>query len=208
MQDYINKDCFVTVEKHEPSIPGCGNGWLQTGVAHALGLCDPPLIKTVTACYDWDGRFWRSPHKNNPGDETKCDDYWGILILIPQQWCEIILKSAESNEWDFDIGKQTRLDYRFDRFPAFPPFLRLCAGKSLTLYDHAILIVTAIKDCFSMSHADGNMRAFCRIHGLAIHTPYGELIKLFWEWKAKRKFGNVGGAFSKYFGKDHPVSKA
>lgn len=202
----MNESGFVTAGKDEPDIPGCGNGWLQTGVAYALGVYDDSKVDTMFlrcrlgAC----PLIWRSPYKKKLGDETKADDYWGALIMSPF-WAGEILDYAEKNSWNFDIFGLKRIEYRFDRFPHFAPFVRLCAGRRTALWDQAVLIVFVIFSSFRLETADGNMRAICIISVVRQELMLGKFVARLWESRARKRYGTIGKSIAAYFGESHPI---
>lgn len=214
LDPYINCDGFVTVEPNAPAMPGEGNGWLQTGLAWACGLYDGgPSYGDGTGdtmlayCRKSDicPLIYRSPHKRNADDNETCDDYWGAL---PMQsfWAAEVLAWGRANGWMFDVQEKGGLEYRFDRFPAFTPFLKLCAGEKLNIFDRARLALTIVWDAFNNGQADTNMAAYCRLHIAEFHCPLCRMAAKLWRSRIKQRYGTIGKSWSAYFGPSHPLT--
>ncbi len=197
---FINKDGFVTANPFANAWPGEGNGFLNTGLAHACGMYPNPedFPAMIQRCRHSDmiPLIWRSPHKKNPGDDQKCDDYWGALLLS-ENWALEILRYAEDTGWNFNIVNPyvQEAEYRFDRFPAFPPFLRACAGKKLAMMEVITLALQIFSDAFDLKDADSNKKAFCRLKKAREVSTLCWVASKLWIYKAKKKFGKVGGAW-------------
>lgn len=204
---YINRDGFITVVPYAPHVPGEGNGWLQTGLAYACGHIELEYRTMLLTCQATGmPLIWRSPHKRNADDDQAHDDYWAALLL-DRSWAGAVLRYAEKNDWDFAMRPEDKgkAHYLFSRFPHFPPFVRLAAGAELSPMDRAILWVSALVDALSIGQADGNMKAFCRLH-LTVHLwGFGPLASLWW-WRIRRRYGTIGESWAAYFGHGHPLN--
>lgn len=209
---YINSDGFVTIAPNAPTVPGEGNGWLQTGLALAIGkvphaAVEQGLIPLLSRCQKAPAipLIWRSPYKVNPGDETKQDDYYGAVIISPT-WAARLLEYVEANGWDFDISGQKRLEYRFDRFPDFAPFLRIAAGRSLSIFDEVRLALTIVWDAFHVEQADANIRTYCKIYLAEEESILCALAAKFWRQRVRARWGTIGASWAGYFGPGHPMN--
>lgn len=201
LEGYINKDGFVTIEPNAPTIPGEGNGFLQTGLAWACGMYpEVPIERMIESCRESPEvpLIWRSPHKKNPDDNQAQDDYEGILPMS-QSWAREVLTYAEKNDWDFSMHDKDddAIEYRFDRFLSFPIFLRLCAGESLPFWDQVILSLTMLYSCFKISDADTNKKSFCALVKLRKSKVFmGKLVADLWISKVRKKYGTIGGSWA------------
>lgn len=218
LKPYLNGDGFLTVQANADTVPGEGNGWLQTGTAICLiGYDEYPYpldtVALINACSNAAAYplIYRSPHKKNPDDNETCDDYWGALALIKlkdrTEWPKSLLRYGAANDWYFDVNHSRALRYRFDRFPAFVPCLRICAGEELSLFSKIILGLTILWDAYHIDAADGNMRSLCKI---AIAEGQGRFIDAcsnLWRRRIIAKYGTVAKSFEEYFGKGHPITE-
>lgn len=206
--EYINADGFVTVQPNAPAMPGEGNGWLQTGLAYACGMySDGKFSDMFAACMKSDGcpLIFRSPHKRNPDDHETCDDYWGALPLS-SFWARLVLLWGRNHGSMYDVQERGGLEFRFDRFPAFTPFLKLCAGESLTLVDRLRLAGTIVFDAFFCAAADTNMAAYCRLVKAEKSCPLSKLAASFWRSRIRKRYGTIGKSWAGYFGPEHPLT--
>lgn len=208
---FINRDGFVTIKPNAENIPGDGNGWLQTGLAVACGAY--PL--NSTQLWIMLGRcrksatcplIWRSPYKRNPDDDQKCDDYWGALPLN-ELWAKEVLGWGEAYGWVFDTREIGGLEYRFDRFWGFVPFLRLCAGRRISLWESVELAGSILLDAFSIANADGNMKAYCKLRVAEESSALSAAAAKIWRSRIKKRYGRIGASWAKYFGEGHPLNE-
>ncbi len=204
---YTNTDLLITATAHEAAYPGGGNNLLITGLAWATGNYKHNIFPVLQACMS-EKKFpliFRSPHKKNPDDHQTADDYWGILPM-DELFAAMILVYAESHDWDFDIQGNQNPKFRFDRFPAFAPYLRMCAGKSLSLWDHVILIGAGIASSYSISDADSNKKSFCILKRGAQYSFALSLVFKFWKKRVKAKYGKIGMSWAESM-PGHPLNQ-
>ncbi len=204
---YINGDGFVTAKANAETIPGEGNGWLQTGLAWACGMIPTPPDEMLLRSVYPINMAWlsRSPHKQNPDDNETCDDYWGALPMFPW-WSKVVLSHAEYYKWNFaPLGKK-KSEYQFDLFPAFPTFLRICAGKTPSLWECVCLAGTILWDAFHIEHADTNMAAYCRIKAVEEHSVWCALAGDIWRMRVREKYGTIGKSWAAYFAPGHTLA--
>ena len=209
LEGYINKDGFVTSLPDAPTIPGEGNGFLNTGLAWACEMYDDvPIEKMIAECRESETNplIWRSPHKKNPDDNQNQDDYEGALPMS-QSWAIEVLEYAEENEWDFSIHEEDAgdLNYRFDRIMHFSPFLRLCAGRSLSYPDQIILAITIVLNSFKISDADTNKKSFCLLSKCQGNILMWKLVATLWVNRVRAKYGTIGGSWAEA-SPGHPVN--
>lgn len=213
---WINASGFVTIQPNAADIPGEGNGFLVTGLAVACNQYRPDTNIVFAVFFNTCVRsltmppIYRSPYKKNPGDETKIDDYWGAMVLAKYYnpaWAKSALEYGEEMDWIFNCinPEDTDLNFRFDRFPAFIPCLRLSAGQSLSLFENIALSLTILWDAFHISEADKNMQAYCRIM-LARKTMLGPLFESLWVRNIRKRYGTIGKSWESYFGTGHPLN--
>jgi hypothetical protein len=204
---YINADGFVTVQPNAPAVPGEGNGWLQTGLAYACGLypqANADVMLAFCAKSNECPLIYRSPHKKNADDNETCDDYWAALPMS-QFWAKEVLQYARAHGWNFDVQEKGGLEYAFWRFPAFTPFLKLCAGESLNIFDRLRLAGTIAFDAFFSDAADTNMAAFCRLVKAEQACPLSALAAGLWRSRIRKRYGTIGKSWAGYFGDTHPL---
>jgi hypothetical protein len=208
---YINVDGFVTAQPNADFVPGEGNGWLRTGLAFACGMMplDHPYGEMIEKCRvsSTCPFIFRSPYKKNLDDNQRADDYWGALLLS-QSWAAQVLEYCEKNGWNFslreiDVGD---LNYRYDRIPVFPSFVRMCAGKKISLWEEIVFALTIFVDAFKISDADGNAKAFCRLSLARQESKLCSLFSKFWIIKIKLKYETIGGSWAESISVGHPLS--
>lgn len=212
--EYVNTDGFVTIKPGAPAFPGEGNGWLQLGLAllvdggggEALHARVPRMLERCrknSVC----PLIWRSPWKKNADDHETCDDYWGALLL-DHEWAKQVREWGIATGGVYDIREQdSGLTYRFGRFPAFTPFLKVCAGEKLSLWDYFLVTIALLWDTLFTGSASGNMIAFCRARVFELDSGFGALLARLWYWRIKQRYGSLGASWAGYFGPDHPLSK-
>ena len=190
--------------------PGEGNGWLQTGLAIAMGYYpedDVTWTKILTslnrccvspAC----PLIFRSPFKRNSDDEQECDDYYGAL-LVSKPWAKEILEYGRKHFWILDVHEKGRWRFFFARFPSFVPFVKLCAGEELNGFERLLLNLSIYWDGFFRGKADRNMKAYCVVSKAKAVAPKASL---YWHNRIIGKYGSVQQSFEEYFGKGHPLT--
>jgi hypothetical protein len=204
---YINKDGFITAKFNAETVPGEGNGFLNTGLAVACGLIEPPK-DLITKCRvsDANPQIWRSPWKKNEDDEQENDDYWGALLL-DKDWALDLYLWARLNNWFFDIHGKGRIRFWFGIHLHFPPFVKLCTETiELNWLDRAILFCSTILDAFSIADADGNKKAFCRISKIKKLGGACSWACQLWEKRVIARYGSIGGSWAASLEAGHPVS--
>lgn len=220
-QSYINGDGFVTIDQRAPTIPGDGNGLLQTGLWYvikaqygALTQIDRDKIQDLTErCKSsYCEYLWRSPYKKNPDDNQNHDDYWGWLAAcyfagIPYPL--YFLRAAIKNKWFVDVvnPKTDNPKYFFGRFLDFPPFAKMCARgwdrealeSTLQVYDHIIMASSILWSAFHLGSSDSLMRDYCRVAIARKESQLCAMVSYLWFYKLRKKFGITGMAFQGYF---------
>ncbi len=214
--EYINQDGFVTVEPGAATVPGEGNGWLQTGLAIACDLYPYQMLgvlqrSLVECCFDiskGDVRIWRSPHKKNPGDENKCDDYWGAM-WVSAWWPHDLYAYFRRNGTNCDPFNRkdawSRWTYWFGRHPHFLPFVRISANEAY-FFDWWIIALHIFIDAFFIGEASGNKKAFCRLAAVRNCSKICRIAAKFWVYRVKKQYGTVGGSWAKDVGMYHPLA--
>jgi hypothetical protein len=209
LEGYINADGFVTSKPNAETIPGEGNGFLNTGLVWACGMYDEVPIQTMIANCRESATvplIWRSPHKKNPDDHQTQDDYDGALPMS-QIWALEVLIYAETHDWDFSLHEEDEgdLEYRFDRFWHFAPFLYICAGRSLDIWSQVKLASYMLWNCFDIDNADPNKKAFCVMKKSYKEVVFGKMIFDLWISRVRKKYGTIGGSWAAAH-PGHPVN--
>lgn len=208
---YINSDGFVTDKSNAETIPGEGNGWLQTGLAMATFpkeylavVGKDKLVSMLADCrksYECP-LIYRSPHKKNADDTNAADDYWGALLIFKlikyPSWANELYVWAKARNWHFDIQQpdSPRIEYNFNRFVHFIPFLRQTIGEPLSLIESIGMAVGIVFDSFSIDEPDPNKKVFCKISLMEIDSIVCRLAGLFWRWRVRRKYGHIGACWA------------
>lgn len=214
LTNYQNSDGFVTIDPNAPANPGEGNGFLQTGLAIAANCLNFSPQYAQVMLYDCQRShecplIYRSPHKKNADDNEAVDDYWGAFVLAYSTgnriWPRKVLEFAEAFKWDFDLQGNRNPKYRFDRYSAFAPLLRLCAGQKLTIWEELILAGTIAWSIFKTDAADGNMKTFCQIYIAQRESGICKAVSRLWFRKIKKQYGTIGKSWAAYFVNGHPL---
>ena len=219
---FKNGESMVTVGKNAETIPGDGNGLLQTGLWYCIKASVAPLTEMDCAaiavisnrCKHKDFPiFWRSPYKINPDDNQEHDDYWGWLAALYHSKNELaceFYKKAESWSWFIDIqepGDHTP-KYYFDRFPGFRIFAKASARNISPLTPREILEVALVgfKKCYTLENSDALMRTYCFFSVLSRESRIMKAIGALWLQRVRKKYGTTGHAFAGYFQDEkHPL---
>lgn len=212
--EYINADGFVTVDKNAPTIPGEGNGLLQTGLAYACDMVSTDAVfDIVKKCkHDNNPLVWRSPHKKNADDNQAADDYMGLFVIAQQielHWLYDLYLFVSKRGWCFNIQNPNTYDLRYDfnRYPSFIATLKMAAGIRLTLPETIAMFIEIIWDSFLITHADENMKAFCRLTVAEKHNNLFKLAGMLWRYRIRRRYGIIGRSWAEYFGEGHPLNE-
>lgn len=121
-----------------------------------------------------------------------------------------MLEYVEANDWRVNVQdpRSASPEFRFDRFPLFPPLLRMAAGKSLTVSDTITLFLGLLSHAFSLDKPDGNVKAFLRLkmceRESALYFPPMWL----WERRVRKHHERIGLLWGKFVGYGHPLSTA
>jgi hypothetical protein len=220
---YFNADGFLTVKPNSPSVPGEGNGLLQTGLWYSIkarngGLQDrdKDAIKRITSrcMHDSHPILWRSPHKKNPDDDQQHDDYWGWLAacyFAESDFPERFHQFCEDNQWMVDVQQpyHPRIKYLFERFPGFKTFVKLCVHNRKPTPMECIKFALLI--CFwsiKPNRSDSCMRSYCRIAVASDRSLLCRLVaSILWFKRVRKLWGSVGNSFAPYFkGNNHPIT--
>lgn len=233
LQGFRNQDKIVTIEANAPTIPGDGNGLLQTGLWYcikaSLGSLPRGYIieieEILSACmHSAYPLFWRSPHKHNPGDTNKQDDYYGILAMCYHGKDDICLdfyRYSERMGWFINIESPGNApdklhniihdaNYYFDRFPGFRILAKAACipvgGPRLTLREHLEAFLVAVACAWRAQGSDAAMRDYCWFSVLARESIPVALVSFFWLKRINKKHGSLGLSWVPYFkNPKHPL---
>lgn len=211
-QEWIDQYGFVLDDKLAVS----GNAWLLSGLAVAVNLYGPSedsVRRMFSMCRKSDScpLLYRHPSKTNPDDGQQIDDMWAILFLMHKyrkDLAEEYLVYLEKNRWLANVQdpESKNPEYHFDRFPMFAPLLRMAAGRHLTVYEKATVVLGLIYDAFDLKDPDGIARAQCRVALCQRDSWVYWLPAKLWESRVKKKYERRGLAWGKFVGYSHPLS--
>lgn len=213
---YRDESGQVTID-HDPGINTTGNGPMHTGIFYTY-LYENEIFDTEDddaldayvdriTVRDKDGNkisglihrsLWKTGELEGP------DDYWTMLAVgyhNKNGFPEAHLAYGEANNWvinNLNPGVPTPNAW-FDRMPGYVVFVRMCARKTLSIYDKLFLASLLIKSAYDPA-SDAYYQNYCK---LTVARKASPLIfwpvSFFWFWKQKRN--------GEYF-KTNPLSQA
>lgn len=220
---FVNESGLVTIEQNAPDFPGDGNGLLQTGLWYCIKASLGPLKKAYTnqieellsKCMHANfPLFWRSPHKHNPGDTNKQDDYYGILAMCyhaKETIAADFYQYGERMGWFINIENPgvppdilQDANYYFDRFPGFRILAKAAQlpvnpNSRLTLREHLEAFLVAVVAAYRANGSDAAMRDYCWFSVLARESTPVALVSYFWLKRIEKKYSYMGLAWAPYF---------
>lgn len=217
---FQDRDGFVVVAPG--SEVGGGNVLLHTGLFYVIkaqyGMLtevdqDKILDLTERCMHTQAPLLWRSPYKQNPGDDQQHDDYYGWLAacyFAGNEYPEAFVDWMDRNAWIACIAVpgDYNLEYYFDRFFGFRAFAKMCARRKVTLREEIELaLVIFWKGFRAKFKSDACMREFCAYSVARRESSLCRIASDFWRSRLEEKKGGIGQSFLGYFqGAAHPLT--
>lgn len=199
IKPFTDSDGLVLHKPCEGTRGESGNGLLYTGLFYCLlakyegiELADAMRSEDVILrCRKLDGTYCRTPAQ--PETSTAFDDYVGIAACA---------KRLSMPDVAYNIVNAYK--------PPIPqcfwmvPFLKVCAGKSLSFIER-IRLAAAITDDAIRGNPNGHLLMFLVTEAVAGSSTAIDRAVDFWRKKMRSHYGPIGNMFFDYFDyKSHP----
>lgn len=220
---YINNNGLMKLYPNSPGEgdPGDGNTLLYNGVMMtylaingALTQLDiDQFLAGLKKCkHKLFPMYWRTPLKQNPDDDQKQDDYYGILaslfFSVEHFLAQEILSYGNSTGFVYNIRNPGKWEFKywFGRFVDFVGFMKICAANKIDLGNYLLLCAVMIANAFNNKNPSGNVKAYLRAAVLKRAGMGGRVIVSIWEWRIRKKYDMIGQSFVGEFPQGHPCT--
>lgn len=221
LKDYLEADTGFVSNQKNPGYKSCENGILFTcrylnmgWLTHSFDKETQELIlkfrDTISKCWLAPGLLQRHPD----GHRIEAhDDYVGIIsceVFATSRVREFVYTYGEKHKGSFNSETPGKFSLRtfFYRFFYFRPLLKAANNIELSWYDIFTTTMEYLICCLTPTR-DTNGRCLLLDAAMVFRWCSSRIIRFgigVFLWDIKRRYKNISGLYSIYFGPEHPIT--